>query len=120
MHGGVARAELSTEDVTAVQAGTPNLLRHVRNMQGFGLPVVVCLNHFTGDTDAELDAIRDSLAPLGVDAILCRHWAEGAAGVAELAHAVQALLAAGLARFAPLYPDAMPLAEKLRTIARSI
>ncbi len=120
MHGGVARAALGTEDVAAVRAGTPNLLRHVRNMQGFGLPVVVCLNHFTGDTDAELDAIRDSLAPLGVEAILCRHWAEGAAGAAELARAVQALLAAGLACFAPLYPDAMPLAEKLRTVARSI
>ena len=120
MHGGVARSALGAEDVPAIHRGAPNLLRHVRNMQGFGLPVVVCLNHFTGDTAAELDAIRQALAPLGVQAVLCRHWAEGAQGAAELARAVQALLAADLARFAPLYPDAMPLAEKLRTIARSI
>ncbi len=120
MHGGVARSALGTPDVAAVRRGCANLLRHVRNMQGFGLPVCVCLNHFTGDTDDELDAVRDALRPLDVAVEVCRHWAEGAAGATGLARAVLGLLEGGTARFAPLYADDLPLAEKLRTVARRI
>ncbi len=120
MHGGVARSALGTPDVAAVRRGCANLLRHVRNMQGFGLPVCVCLNHFTGDTDDELEAVRDALRPLDVAVEVCRHWAEGAAGATGLARAVLGLLEGGTARFAPLYADDLPLAEKLRTVARRI
>ena len=119
MHGGVTRAALGAEDAGAVRRGAPNLVRHVENMRGFGLPVVVALNHFTGDTGAEIAAVQDALAPLGVDVVLCRHWAEGAPGAAALAAAVQRLLA-GPAHFQPLYAPDMPLAEKIRTVAQRI
>jgi formate--tetrahydrofolate ligase len=120
MHGGVARADLGTEDVAAVRRGVVNLARHVENMQKFGLPVVVGLNRFTSDTAAEFEAVREAMAALGTRAVLCTHWADGAAGAAELARAVQALLAEGGARFRPLYPAELALAEKIRTVAREI
>ena len=118
MHGGVKRSDLGGEDVAAVRAGVVNLARHVENMGKFGLPVVVALNRFTGDTDAEYAAIRQALP--GVEVVLCAHWAEGGAGAEDLARAVMARVEAGAARYRPLYPDAMPLAEKLRTVAREI
>jgi formate--tetrahydrofolate ligase len=119
MHGGVAKAALGAADVAAVRRGAPNLMRHVENMRGFGLPVVVALNHFTGDTEAETEAVQAALAPLGVRVVLCRHWAEGAAGAAGLAEAVQALLA-GPSDFQPLYESALPLADKIRTVAKRV
>jgi formate--tetrahydrofolate ligase len=119
MHGGVAKSALGAEDVAAVRRGCPNLIRHVENMRGFGLPVAVAVNHFTSDTAAELQAVRDMLAPLHVPVIPCRHWAEGAAGTAELAATVQRLLDQG-AHFQPLYPPEVPLTEKIRTIAQRI
>jgi formate--tetrahydrofolate ligase len=119
MHGGVAKSALAGENVEAVRRGAPNLIRHVENMQGFGLPVVVALNHFTGDTDAETDAVREALAPLGVELIICRHWADGAAGAAGLARAVLAKLD-GPSAFAPLYAPALPLADKIRAVAQRI
>ena len=120
MHGGVARSALGTEDVAAVQAGIVNLARHVENMRKFGLPVVVALNHFTSDTPAEIDAVRVAMAGLGTEVCLCTHWADGAQGAVELAYAVQRLINARTAQFKPIYPDAMPLADKLRTVAREI
>ncbi|TPG60482.1 formate--tetrahydrofolate ligase [Roseomonas nepalensis] len=120
MHGGVAKAALGTEDVAAVRRGLANLERHVRNMGKFGLPVVVALNRFTSDTAAEIAAVEEAMAALGTRAILCTHWSDGAAGAAELARAVQGLIAGGTARFRTLYPDDMPLAEKIGTIAREI
>ncbi|WP_043830649.1 formate--tetrahydrofolate ligase [Muricoccus aerilatus] len=120
MHGGVAKAALGTEDVAAVRRGLSNLERHVANMGKFGLPVVVALNRFTSDTDAEIAAVEEAMAALGTRAILCTHWSDGAAGAADLARAVQGLIAEGAARFRPLYPDEMPLAEKIGTIAREI
>ncbi|MFC0385344.1 formate--tetrahydrofolate ligase [Muricoccus vinaceus] len=120
MHGGVAKAALGTEDVAAVRRGVSNLERHVENMGKFGLPVVVALNRFTSDTDAEIAAVQEAMAALGTRAILCTHWSDGAAGAAELARAVQGLVAGGTARFRPLYPDEMPLAEKIGTVAREI
>jgi formate--tetrahydrofolate ligase len=120
MHGGVAKAALGREDVAALRRGVINLSRHVENMQKFGLPVVVALNRFTSDTAAEIAAVQEVVAALGTEAVLCTHWGDGAVGARDLAHAVSGRLNAAEARFAPLYPDAMPLAEKLRTIAREI
>ncbi|MCE2922323.1 MAG: formate--tetrahydrofolate ligase [Roseomonas sp.] len=120
MHGGVAKADLGREDVAAVTRGISNLARHVENMDKFGLPVVVALNRFTSDTDAEIAAVQSAIQAAGTEAILCTHWGDGARGAAELARAVQARIAAKSAHFAPLYPDAMPLADKIRTIAQQI
>ena len=120
MHGGLAKADLGREDLPALRAGLPNLLRHVENMRKFGLPVVVALNSFTSDTEAEIALVRDALAALGTEAVPCTHWADGAAGASALAEAVERLIAGGQARFQPLYPSEMPLADKLRTVAREI
>ncbi len=120
MHGGVAKSDLGREDVAAVTRGISNLARHVENMGKFGLPVVVALNRFTSDTDAEIAAVQAAIQAAGAEAILCTHWGDGAKGAADLARAVQAHIAAKSARFAPLYPDAMPLADKIRTIAQQI
>ena len=120
MHGGVAKSDLGREDVAAVTRGISNLARHVENMGKFGLPVVVALNRFTSDTDAEIAAVQAAIQAAGAEAILCTHWGDGAKGAAELARAVQARIAEKSARFAPLYPDAMPLADKIRTIAQQI
>jgi formate--tetrahydrofolate ligase len=120
MHGGVAKSDLGREDVAAVTRGISNLACHVENMGKFGLPVVVALNRFTSDTDAEIAAVQAAIQAAGTEAILCTHWGDGAKGAAELARAVQARIAAKSARFAPLYPDSMLLADKIRNIAQQI
>ena len=120
MHGGVAKADLGRPDPEAVRRGSANLARHVENVQTFGVPVVVAINHFTADGAAEIAEIEACCARLGVSSYLCRHWAEGAAGARDLADAVAALCNGSTARFAPLYPDAMPLQHKIETIARAI
>ncbi|ONH85027.1 formate--tetrahydrofolate ligase [Roseomonas mucosa] len=120
LHGGVARANLDREDAAAVRRGVVNLQRHVENMRLFGLPVVMALNEFTSDTEAEFAVVREAMAPLGAEVVLCTHWADGAAGATELARAVMRLIEGGTARFAPIYPDAMPLEDKVRSIARKI
>ncbi len=120
MHGGVAKSALGTEDVAAVKRGTANLRRHVQNMQKFGLPVVVALNKFTSDTAAEIEAVREAMRALGVEAILCTHWGDGAAGAQDLARAVQGLITSGRAKFEPLYNDHVSLTGKIETVAREI
>jgi formate--tetrahydrofolate ligase len=120
MHGGVAKSALGTEDVAAVKRGVVNLARHVENMGKFGLPVIVGLNRFNGDTPAEIAAVGEAMAALGTEAILCTHWADGGAGAETLARAVMQRLESGAARFAPLYPGATNLAGKIGTIAREI
>ncbi len=120
MHGGVAKSGLGREDVAAVRGGIVNLARHVENVQKFNLPVVVGINRFTADTDAELAAIDEAMAALGVETIACTHWADGGAGAEALAHAVLRLVESGTSRFHPLYPTDLPLAEKIRRIAREI
>src|SRR6201987_4204281 len=120
MHGGVARNALGPENVEAVKKGVANLARHVENLGKFGLPVVVGVNHFTSDTDAECAVIRDAVAEQGVEAISCTHWGDGSKGAEALARAVQQQITLGEAKPAPLYPDGMPLAEKIRTIAQKI
>jgi formate--tetrahydrofolate ligase len=120
MNGGVAKADLGAENVSAVQKGCPNLGRHIENVKSFGVPVVVAINHFHSDTEAEIQAVKDYVAGLGAEAILCRHWAEGGQGITELAQRVADLAEGESAQFAPLYPDEMPLFEKMETIARRI
>jgi formate--tetrahydrofolate ligase len=120
MHGGVAKDALGAPDVAAMLRGADNLLRHIENVGKFGLPMVVALNDFTSDTEEERAALADLLAPQGVTMVPCTHWAEGGAGAVELAEAVMGMLAQDTARFAPIYPDVMPLAEKIATVAREI
>ena len=120
MNGGVAKADLGAENVAAVLAGCPNLGRHIGNVKSFGVPVVVAINHFAGDTEAEIAAVRDYVAGQGAEAVLCKHWAQGGAGTEDLARRVVALAESGPSQFAPLYPDEMPLLEKMETIAKRI
>jgi formate--tetrahydrofolate ligase len=120
MHGGIEKSALGQEDVGAVARGVANLARHVENVRKFGVPVVVALNRFTGDTAAEIEAVRDAMAPLGAKVVLCTHWADGARGAAELAREVSALIEGGSADFRPLYAADLTLADKIRTIAREI
>jgi formate--tetrahydrofolate ligase len=120
MHGGVAKADLGREDVAAVTRGAANLVRHIENLSGFGIPVLVALNRFVTDTDAEIAAAKEAAAAVGAEAHLCTHWSDGGAGAEGLARAVMHRIGSGTASFRPLYPDAMPLAEKIRTIATRI
>ncbi|WP_207538417.1 formate--tetrahydrofolate ligase [Sabulicella rubraurantiaca] len=120
MHGGVAKADLGREDLQALHRGVANLARHVENIRKFGLPPVVAINRFTSDTEAELAAVREAMKEIGVEAVLCTHWSDGSAGTEALAHAVTRRLDSGEAHFAPLYPDHLPLADKIRAVAREI
>ncbi len=120
MNGGVAKADLGAENVGAVEKGCPNLGRHIANVKGFGVPVVVAINHFYSDTDAEVQAVKDYVAQQGAEAILCKHWALGSAGIEELAHKVVALAESGVADFKPLYPDEMGLFAKIEAVAKGI
>ncbi|WP_347311099.1 formate--tetrahydrofolate ligase [Defluviimonas sp. SAOS-178_SWC] len=120
MNGGVAKADLGAENVAAVQKGCPNLGRHIANVKSFGVPVVVAINHFYSDTDAEIAAVKAYVAEQGAEAILCKHWANGSAGIEDLARKVVEMAEGGSANFAPLYPDEMPLFQKIETIAKRI
>ena len=120
MNGGVAKADLGVENVEAVQAGCPNLGRHIENLKSFGVPVVVAINHFVTDTDAEVQAVKDYVASQGSEAVLSRHWELGSEGSADLASKVVETIEKGEAHFAPIYPDEMSLADKINTIATKI
>ena len=120
MHGGVARGDLGAENVVAVRAGLANLAKHVENVRAFGVPVVVALNHFTGDTEAEVSAVLEACAGLDVPARVSRVWERGGEGGTELARSVLAAADGGGAKFRPLYPDDRPLARKLETIATTL
>jgi formate--tetrahydrofolate ligase len=122
MHGGVAKDQLGTENLDALRKGLVNLERHLGNLKKFGVPAVVAINNFTSDTEAEHDLIRDVCASkFGVTALVCRHWAEGSKGTEALARKVVELAEASKhGAFKPLYPDEMPLWDKMRTIATSI
>ena len=120
MNGGVAKNDLNEENVEAVQAGCPNLGRHIENLKSFGVPVVVAINHFIKDTDAEIAAVQDYVAAQGAEAIVSKHWADGSAGSEALAIRVAELADADTANFAPIYPAEMPLAEKIQTICKRI
>jgi formate--tetrahydrofolate ligase len=120
MHGGVAKEDLGKENIEALKKGIANLARHVENVKSFGVPPVVAVNRFVADTDGEFHAVQQACAELGVEAIECTHWADGGAGTEKLAHAVVALAEKGTADFHTLYPDEMPLWDKVRTIAQSL
>ncbi len=120
MHGGVKKEDLGKENVEAVKKGCANLGRHIENVKQFGVPAVVAINHFHSDTDAEVQAIKEYVAARGEEAILCQHWAKGSAGIEALAHKVVELAESGASQFSPLYPDDMPLFEKVNTIVKRI
>ena len=120
MNGGVAKADLGREDVEAVRRGSVNLVRHLENIRLFGVPVVVAINHFAGDSDAEIAVVREAAAGQRTEAILCRHWADGGTGAVDLADAVAKLVHADTAQFAPIYADDASLFDKIETVARRI
>ncbi len=120
MHGGIERGALGEEDVAAVERGFANLGRHLDNVAKFGVPAVVAVNRFTADTDAEIAAVRRLADERGASAHVCTHWAEGGAGTESLAEAVAALADGGDAEFVPIYPDGLPLWEKIEAVAREI
>jgi len=120
MHGGVAKGDLEAENVEAVRKGCANLARHIRNVKGFGVPVIVGINKFTADTDAEITVVREVVKELGSEAILCDHWAKGGEGTMEIAERVAAIADSGASQFSTLYDDAMPLWDKMETVATRI
>ncbi|MGF1611027.1 MAG: formate--tetrahydrofolate ligase [Kiloniellales bacterium] len=120
MHGGVAKGDLGSENVTAVRAGCANLARHIDNVRSFGVPAVVAINRFISDTDAEIAAVKAAAEEHGAEAILCTHWADGGAGTEALAKHVVGLAEQGAGTFRPLYEDALPLWDKVKTIATRV
>lgn len=119
MHGGIAKEDLGKENIEALKKGAANLARHIQNVKKFGVQLVVGINRFSADTDAELAAVRSICAELGTEAFECNHWSEGGAGIEKLAQAVVGLCEQPN-NFAPLYPDDMKLWDKVRTIAQSL
>ncbi len=120
MNGGVKKEDLGREDVEAVKRGCPNLGRHIENVRQFGVPAVVAINHFHSDTEAEIQAMKDYVASMGEEAVLCKHWAQGSAGIEDLARKVVQLAESDASQFAPLYPDEMKLFDKIDTIVKRI
>ena len=120
MNGGVAKADLGGENVAAVNDGCANLGRHIGNLKSFGVPVVVAINHFVTDTDAEVQAVKDYVESQGSEAILSQHWEHGSKGSEALATRVAEIADSGISQFAPLYPDEMSLFEKVETVAKRI
>jgi formate--tetrahydrofolate ligase len=120
MHGGVKKDDLKKEDLKALEAGMANLERHVQNIQKFGIPAVVSINRFSADTDAEIALVKEKCKALGVEALMADHWAMGGEGAADVARAVVKTIDQGKAKLKLLYPDDMPLFEKIRTIAKEI
>lgn len=119
-HAGIAKADYGVENVAAVETGLPNLIRHIRNVKQFGVPVAVAINQFVTDSEAELAAIRAAVEAEGCEAIACTDWADGAAGAAELARHVAGLCDSGIADFQTLYPDEISLWDKIDTVCRRI
>ncbi|MEZ5908255.1 MAG: formate--tetrahydrofolate ligase [Hyphomicrobiaceae bacterium] len=120
MNGGVKREDLGREDVAAVRKGAVNLGRHIENVKQFGVPAVVAINHFISDTDAEIAALQDYVRELGSEAFVCKHWAMGSKGIEPLARRVVEMADSGVADFAPLYGDELPLIDKIETVAKRI
>jgi formate--tetrahydrofolate ligase len=120
MHGGVKKEDLKTENLKALEAGMANLARHVENVQKFGVVPVISINRFSADTAAEIALVEAHAKKLGVEAIMADHWAEGGKGAADVARAVVKVCDSGKSKLKLLYPDDMPLYEKIRTIAKEI
>jgi formate--tetrahydrofolate ligase len=120
MHGGVDKDNLKQENVEAVRKGCENLFRHIYNVAKFGLPAVVAINEFVSDTPAEVQVVLDKANEFGVRAFSCSHWASGGAGITDLAEHVAMMCDRSEAQFSPLYPDSMPLWDKVETIATEL
>ena len=120
MHGGVPKSDLGAENVAAVERGLKNLGRHLRNLAQFGVPVVVGINRYTADTDAEVNCVRTHCENFGVQAVSCTHWADGGAGAKELAEKVVELADSGAAQFRTLYADDLSLWDKAKRVATNI
>jgi formate--tetrahydrofolate ligase len=120
MHGGVKKEDLKTENLKALEAGMTNLARHVENMQKFGIVPVISINRFSADSEAEIALVKEQCAKLGVEALMADHWAEGGKGAADVARAVVKVAESGKSKLKFLYPDDMPLWEKIRTIAQQV
>ena len=120
MNGGIAKSDLGDENVDAVIQGCPNLGRHIENVKSFGVPVVVAINHFVTDTDAEVKAVQDYVSDMGSEAILCKHWEKGSEGTVDLAERIAEIADSEIGNFAPLYNDEMSLLGKIETIAKRI
>jgi len=119
-HGGAEKADLGKENVEAIKKGAANIARHIENLNKFGVPVVVAINRFPTDTDAELEAIAEIAKENGVEVALCSHWADGGKGAEDLANKIVAVADSGKAKYKPLYPDDMPLWDKIKTVATSL
>jgi formate--tetrahydrofolate ligase len=120
MHGGVKKEDLKSENLKALEAGLANLQRHVENVRKFGVVPIVSINRFSADTAAEIELVKNACARLGVEALIADHWAEGGAGAVDVARAVVKIADSGNSKLKLLYPDDMPLIEKIRTIATEI
>jgi formate--tetrahydrofolate ligase len=120
MHGGVKKEDLKTENLEALEVGLSNLQRHVENLQKFGIVPVVSINRFSADTEAEIALVKEGAKKLGVEALMADHWAMGGAGAADVACAVVKVVESGKSHLKLLYPDDLPLVEKIRVIAREI
>jgi formate--tetrahydrofolate ligase len=120
MHGGVKKEDLKKEDLRALEAGMTNLQRHVENVHKFGLPAVVSINRFSADTEAEIALVKDKCRAMGVEAVMADHWAMGGEGAADAARAVVKVIDQKQGKLKLLYPDEMPLFDKIRTIAKEL
>lgn len=120
LHGGVSKTDLNREDTDAVKCGLTNLQRHVENLKKYGLPVVVAINHFSSDTQAEGKVVIDACIDMGVPVHMCTHWGEGGKGAKALAETVVKLAEGGTANFKPIYEESLSLKDKIKTIAQTI
>ena len=120
MNGGVAKADLGPENVAAVKEGCANLGRHIGNLKSFGVPVIVAINHFVTDTEAEVQAIKEYVISEGSEAIVSQHWEFGGKGAEDLARRVAEVADSGVSQFSPIYKDELPLMDKINRIAKSI
>src|SRR5580765_5141077 len=120
MHGGVKKEDLKKEDLRALESGMSNLVRHVENVRKFGLEPVVSINRFSSDSAAEIDLVKSACQKLGVECYMADHWAMGGEGAADVARAVVKVCDKHAGKLKLLYPDDMPLFEKIRTIAKEI
>jgi formate--tetrahydrofolate ligase len=120
MHGGVKKEDLKAENLNALKAGMANLTRHIENVKKLGVVPVVSINRFSADTEAEMTLVKNACAELGVEALMADHWALGSEGIADVARAAVKVAESGKSKLKYLYPDDMPLLEKIRTIAKEI
>ena len=120
MHGGVAKSDLATPNTAALAEGATNLFGHVENLRKYGVPVIVAVNRFTSDSDDEVELLMNACADYGVQSVEADPWGGGGQGCVDLADAVWDVAHSGEADFKPLYPDEMPLREKIETVATEI